>query len=252
MPREDEKIPQPGETRGAAGSRRPTISQVLGEFLAEQKARLSERTFSQYASVVQLLTHSLNSYAYQDLSKEESTLFDRLCAAKGKDHREFCDIFGPDRIISNFGEFLNYFMVRKVMAGKDLMRAAGTVTKKLARWLAEKGYVSGESGETGAARGAEAARSLPKAREFADRLDDFTRWQEPGELKDVVEGHFTIERVEPGRLWLEGYLGEGTFGPVALPEELTRLAVTGWRVSGVVGRFGGRWRLAEVWNVYPD
>jgi hypothetical protein len=232
--------------------RQPTISRVLDEFLAEQKARLSQRTFAQYASVVELLTHSLNGYAYQYLSKEESALFDRLYAAKGKDHREFCDIFRPERIISNFGEFLGYFMVRKVMAGKDLMRAAGTVTKKLARWLAEKGYVGAEAGEAGAAEGAEAARALPKAREFADRLDDFVCNQEPGEHKDPVEGHFTIERVEPGRLWLEGYLGEGTFGPVALPQELTCLAVVGWRISGVVGRFRGRWRLDEVWNVYPD
>jgi hypothetical protein len=245
-------VPELEETRGAASPGQPTITRVLGQFLADQKARLSERTFAQYASVVQLLTHSLNGYAYQYLSKEESALFDRLYAAKGKDHREFCDIFGPDRIISNFGEFLNYFMVRKVMAGKDLMRAAGTVTKKLARWLAEKGYVGAEAGEAGAAEGAEAARALPKAREFADRLDEYARWQEPGELKDTVEGHFTIERVEPGRMWLEGYLGEGRFGPIALPEELTGLAAVGWRISGVVGRFRGRWRLNEVWNVYPD
>lgn len=33
-------------------------------------------------------------------------------------------------------------MVRKVIPGKDLMRAAGTVTKKLAAWLAEKSYAS--------------------------------------------------------------------------------------------------------------
>ena len=27
------------------------------------------------------------------------------------------------------------------MCGKDLMQAAGTVTKKLAKWLVEKGYI---------------------------------------------------------------------------------------------------------------
>ena len=33
-------------------------------------------------------------------------------------------------------------MIRKVIAGRDLKRAAGSVTKKLSKWLAEKGYVS--------------------------------------------------------------------------------------------------------------
>ena len=41
-------------------------------------------------------------------------------------------IFGPEKIPGNVAEFLDYFMVRKVMCGKDLMRAAGTVMKKLA------------------------------------------------------------------------------------------------------------------------
>jgi len=44
-------------------------------------------------------------------------------------------------VTGGYSEFLGYFMPRKVMCGKDLMQAAGTVTKKLAKWLAEKGYV---------------------------------------------------------------------------------------------------------------
>ena len=33
---------------------------------------------------------------------------------RGEQHREFCDIFGPEHILENVGEFLNYFMVSKV------------------------------------------------------------------------------------------------------------------------------------------
>ena len=40
-----------------------------------------------------------------------------------------------------YSEFLGYFMPRKVLCGKETIRAAGTVTKKLAKWLSEKGYV---------------------------------------------------------------------------------------------------------------
>lgn len=41
----------------------PTIAEVLAQFLAEQKDRLAPRTFAQYRSAVELLQHSLNSYA---------------------------------------------------------------------------------------------------------------------------------------------------------------------------------------------
>jgi hypothetical protein len=54
-------------------------------------------------------------------------------------------------------------MVSKVMAGEDLLRAAGTVTKRLGFWLEEHGYVDGAVGADVAERGADAARYLPRA-----------------------------------------------------------------------------------------
>ena len=106
----------------------PTIAEVLAQFLADQRERLAAKTFAQYESVIELLEHSLNGYAYQSLDKSDTKLFERLFNAEGDKHREFCEIFGPEHILPNVGEFLNYFMIRKVIAGKDLLRAAGTVT----------------------------------------------------------------------------------------------------------------------------
>lgn len=40
----------------------------------------------------------------------------------------FVRLFGPDKIVEALGEFLDYSMIRKVMAGEELLRAAGTVT----------------------------------------------------------------------------------------------------------------------------
>ena len=37
-----------------------TIDEVLGRFLAEQRERLSDKTFRRYEEVVQLLRHSLD------------------------------------------------------------------------------------------------------------------------------------------------------------------------------------------------
>jgi len=54
-------------------------------------------------------------------------------------------------------------MVRKVWASQELLRSAGTVTKKLAGWLFEHGYVSADEREDGVEQGGRAARNLPRA-----------------------------------------------------------------------------------------
>ena len=99
---------------------------------------------------------------YQSLSTAEAALFDRYYNAPGDKHLEFCQLFGPDKIVANLGGFLGYFMIRKVVAGQDLKRAAGTVTKKLSTWLAAQGHVAEDEAQEGADLGAEAARDLPR------------------------------------------------------------------------------------------
>ncbi|MBI4481325.1 MAG: hypothetical protein HY652_00405 [Acidobacteria bacterium] len=92
--------------RKAVRIAKPTIAEVLAEFLAEHQGRLSSRTFASYEEVIELFQHSLNGYGYQSLGKADAHLFDRLYNAKGAEHREFCDIFGPQHILPNVGEFL--------------------------------------------------------------------------------------------------------------------------------------------------
>jgi hypothetical protein len=140
------------------GIAKPTIAEVLEQFLTDQRERLAPRTFVQYEHVVWLLRQSLDGYAYQSLEEPDAKLFDRLDDAAGSEHREFCEIFGPAHILPNVGPFLNHFMVRKVIVGKDLLRAAGTATEKLATWLVENGYARVEDARDAAERGAAAAR----------------------------------------------------------------------------------------------
>lgn len=231
---------------------KPTIAEVLEQFLAEQRQRLAPKTLANYEHVIRLLEHSLNGYAHQSLDKTESALFDRLFNAKGAEHREFCQIFGPEHILPNVGEFLGYFMVRKVIAGKETLRAAGTVTTKLARWLAERGYAKAEDAGEAAARGGAAARDLPKAEELAALLHDVAESQERGNEEDEFEGRFALTRVERGKLWLEEMLDGLKVGPMNVPEAISRRCRVGWSISGVVSRRGKAWRIVEAWNVYPD
>lgn len=235
----------------------PTIEQVFEEFLAEQEQRLAPKTLSRYQSVIELLTASLDNYGYEGLSKEERALFEKHFNAKGDEHREFCQLFGPGHIIPNLGFFLGYFMIRKVMmAGPGMKQAAGTVTKKLSKWLAEKGYVSEGEATDGAERGAEAARLLPSAERAAQILAEagdffFDASDLPDE--DYMEfDHYTITRVEPGKLWLECFGSvEGVVGPIAVPRKATDLLQKGWDISCALARLCGKWRLVEVANVYP-
>ncbi len=237
-----------------AGTQRiadPTIAAVLKQFLDDQRGRIAAKTFARYEGAVDLLQHSLNGYAYQCLDKADSALFDRLYNAKGTEHREFCEIFGPEHILPNVGEFLGYFMIRKVIAGKETLRAAGTMTKKLAKWLAEKGYVKPDSAAEAAERGGRAARELPEADKLGELLHEFAEMQERDHGGVIVEDHFTITRVEQGRIWLEVMTERRAPVRIDIPDDISRRCKVGWSISGVLERAGKAWRLVEVWNVYP-
>ncbi len=226
----------------------PSIEDVLSEFLAVQEQRLAARTFANYRSVVDLLRHCLNSYGHQNLDDDERRRYEQVLDAGNED--AFVHLFGPEKIADGLGEFLDYFMVRKVMAGEELLRAAGTVIKKLAKWMAANGYLDPAAAAEAIERGTTAARDLPKAERLSRLLFDQAE-REPNESRDVpddaiVEDYFTIERVEPGALWLTGDIG-----PVEVSEEASSLAKPGWSVNLVVAKSPLGWKVLESGNVYP-
>jgi hypothetical protein len=80
--------------------------------------------------------------------------------------------------------------------------------------------------------------------EFADRHHAMH------DCEDAEEDQFLIAEVENGHIWLERMDGH-KIGPFALPATLARRCQVGWSISGVVGPVRSKWRLLEVWNVYP-
>lgn len=158
-------------------------------------------------------------------------------------------IAGPT-IAKVLAEFLGYFMVRKVMCGKDLLRAAGTVTKKLAAWLAAKGYVDTEEAEFAKERGGKASKDLPAAQDLVEVLGNFAEEPCREGASRTIEGHFSFARVERGRVWI-AQPGDRELGPIEVPVEIAGMCRLGWTFSGAVARFGKTWRIVEVWNVYP-
>ncbi len=176
--------------------------------------------------------------------------FDKHFDAEGEQHREFCDIFGPEHIIENVGEFLNYFMVSKVIVGADTLRASGTVMKKLAKWLVEQEYVKSDDADVAIEKGSDAARDLPAAEKLSTLLYDLTAGRLEPRDSDI-EGRFSITKVEPGRIWLQDEDDGENYGPILLTEKVTKLCRVGWIISGAVRKSGNRCVLVEAFQVYP-
>ena len=226
----------------------PSIDEVLTEFLAAQRERLAASTYARYEDIVDLLRTCLNAYGYQSLTGAEAQAWQE--AFDAGDEEAFTRVCGPERIVDNYGEFLGYFMVRKVAASKQQLKDAGTVTKRLARWLAEQGQVDADAAELARDRAADAGRELPRADELGHQL--FLQAQRtrlpvhPNDIPDDnwIEDHLPITRIEDGRLWF------GEIGPVEVPETASDLAEVGWHVPVVLARLDGRWRLVQVGAVY--
>ncbi len=226
----------------------PNIDDILERFLKDQRKRLKPRTFQRYEEVIDLFRHCLNGYGHHDLDRSsEVTLYERLYFQK---NLEFCAIFGPDKILSALSNFLNYFMIRKVMASEALLQAAGTVMKKLVRWLEEHGHISGEEALKGERMASEAARELPAAERLARLLYNFAQHYAPRHWTDELDDYFTLDEVQPGLLVLSG-TSAGDTVEVRVPQEISDHCKEGWIVNLLLGKTPQGWYILETGNVYP-
>ena len=227
----------------------PCIDDVLADFVADQEQRLAASTARRYARIIELLRTCLNDYGHQWLTGELSSRW--RAAFDAGDAQAFTRLCGPEQLVEGYAEFLGYFMIRKVAASKQELADAGTVTKKLARWLGDRGYVETAAAEEATARAQAAARDLPRAGGLARHLAELAEQAElphdPDEIgdEDWVEDQLPITAVERGRLWFDGV------GPVAVPVAASELAEVGWDVTVVLARFDGAWHLVDVGFVYP-
>ena len=224
---------------------KPNIEDVLEQFLDDKREQLKPSTIRKYENIINLFKHSLNGYAYQALDKAETELFDQLYNAEGKAHREFVQVFGPEKIPGNVGEFLGYFMPRKVMCGKETLKSAGTVMKKLGKWLAEHGYVTDECPNNMIELGKEASTELPAAEELTKMLYEYADEHSVSDWTDEVDDYLTVDKIEPGKL----YFSDDDI-VLKLPKRITDKCRVGWRINLCLGRTKKGWQIIEVGQVY--
>jgi len=227
-----------------------TINHVFDEFLKEQQARLKPRTYEGYGDAMHLFKECLNGYAHQYLNEKDSKLFDKLYNGENK---EYCEIFGPDKIgSSEMGEFLDYFMIKKVMGSKELMKTVGRVMRKFVKWMHEKGYMPEEEFEDTAELVDELKDELPKVEEISGLIYDYIQNNPIDDFTENVHGYFRVTKIESRKLWLEDHMRDKrTVGPVSVSTEISSMCKVGWVINLDLGKTGKSWKMLESGNVYP-
>jgi hypothetical protein len=228
-----------------------SIKEILEEFLVEQEARLSPKTYSGYEEAISIFRTYLNDYGHQHLNRAETKLYETLEDSTGK---KFWEIFGPEHLSSSeISDFLADFMARKVAGSKTLMENTGRVISKLVKWLHEKGYMADKEYEETIKDVEKLKVDLPLVGEVTDLISDYIE-KHPIETDYTsdLDAYFEIVKIEPGKLWLEDYLESGEkIGPVIVSEEISSKCKVGWTVSLWVAKTGKVWRIMESGNVLP-
>ena len=230
-----------------------TIEEVFKDFLNEQRPLLNQETsedYEDYEEVVNLFVQFLNSYAYLNLCEEDAELFDSLY---NKEDKEYCEIFGPEYIgDSEVEEFLSNYMIRKVFADVDFLKASVQVISKLVKWLHANGYMDAEDYEEAEKNIRELKSDLPGAKELALLFFEYIESHPIKKYTEELSGEFQIDEIEPGKLWLsEDFILGQAVGPVIVSEEISSKAKVGWTVYLIVGKTGKTWKPLAVGSVYP-
>jgi hypothetical protein len=113
------------------------IKEVFDQFLSEQKSKLAPKTYRDYESVIDLFDNQLDGYAWNGIDDGEKA-YDE---AK-KQKKSFIDLYDHTHIEDNVGEFLDYFVPRKVMSGDEfILKTCPRVIRKLLKWMRDKKLV---------------------------------------------------------------------------------------------------------------
>ena len=122
------------------------IKEVFSQFLSEQKSKLAPKTYRDYASVIDLFASQLDGYAWNNIDHGG-----RVSNKAQKQGKSFIDLYDHTHIAENVGEFLDYFVPRKVIAGHAfILKTCPRVIRKLLKWMREKhpdNHIEGSSSE---------------------------------------------------------------------------------------------------------
>lgn len=226
-----------------------TIEEVLDEFLFEQEARLSSKTYSGYEEAIYYFEEYLNGWAYKYLGEKDQIRLNGFYEEEGK---EYCEVFGPEYISAlEIKDFLGHFMIRNVLASKTSMETVGKVMHKLVKWMHEKAYMSYDNYETLNLLVKRLKVDMPVAEEVSDLLCLYALSHPVEDYSETLDDFFIITGIKTGKLWFESYLDGRNIGPVPVSEKISSMCKVGWTICFLLAKTGNNWRIMESGNMYP-
>lgn len=218
------------------------IDESMKVFLKEISGELSAKTVGRYESVLELFQDYLASYG--ELSSEEDVKKGIIPTAHTKELHD-----------GQVANFLEWFLIRKVMGPAWLNTSAPGIMKKYIQWLDRKELLAEGAMDEAFEVTKKASKDLPRVEKAATLLyelcDENSGRFEDIEFddKDYMEGYGEVTGIIEDKLHLD-YDGEKT-GPIQITKEIAKLLKKGDTVNLVVGRKGKSWYPLEVGNVYP-
>jgi hypothetical protein len=226
-----------------------TIKEVLEEFLAEQQARLSSKTYSGYEEAIYYFEKYLNGWAHKYLSEEDKIRLNEVYEREGK---KYCEVFDPEYIRAlEIKDFLGYFMIRNVLASKTFLETVGKVMHKLVKWMHEKAYMSYDDYEALNLLVKRLKVDMPVAEEVSDLLCLYALSHPVEDYSETLDDFFIITGIKPGKLWFESYSDGRNTGPVLVSEKISFMCKVGWTICLLLAKTGNNWRILESGNMYP-
>jgi hypothetical protein len=224
------------------------IENVFVKYLAES-ATASKAGNAKRETALELFTAYLNGYAYQDLDLDEASMFEVLNISEGDDHREFCQVFGADKILGAVEPFVDYYLISSVVASGTTLSAYATEIAKLCKWLKKNKLVDTDRASMLEDLVIDMAKLLPRRVKAGELLHDNVEANGNNLPHPEVDGAMSVVKIDEEAIWLEDDFGK-KFGPIALPKKTLDALTVGWNFYCSLSKKGGKWLLAEVGEVY--
>lgn len=220
------------------------IAESMDLFLKEVSGTVSKKTAEKYRDVLKLFHDYLANYG--DLSHEEHKGTGIVLTAETSELH--------DGQVSNF---LEWFLIRKVLGPAWLNTSAPGIMKKYILWLGKRDLLVAGSMDNACDVTKKASKNLPRVEKAATLLYELCdknsdRFSEDDfDDEDYNEGYGEVTGILEDKLHLnydhDGY----KTGPIQITKEIAKLLKKGDTINLVVGRKGKLWYPLEVGNVYP-
>ncbi len=217
------------------------IDESIKLFMKELRGSISAKTIEKYGYVLELFHDYLANYA--GLAHEEHVGKGIVLTAGTEELHD-----------GQVANFLEWFLIRKVLGPAWIHTSAPGILKKYILWLDKKGLLAEGSMRDAFEVTKKASKNLPRVEKAAELLYKLCQKNEDIDIdsfedEDYMEGYGEVTGILEDKLHLD-FEGEKT-GPIQITKEIAKYLKKGDTVNLVVAKKGKLWYPLESGNVYP-